>query len=232
MQGFFDQVHYYVCLWRTASCTDLSGFAGMDVQHAELTDHSDWDMAQPPDSWNAPSWQAQRCYQAMLHAGLEYDVVIDTRPDIWLEARTLRLMLPAPGDIYSPRLSRPWPQSDRPGMEDQLFVLHPNSLHTWTQRHHHTYDIAYNHCILWQYCRDHDLRPKQLEWLYTRFLRPNPPTALRRQARENLHLAMLEWGHMTVAERLQHVLAAGIDPSEYGADFHLGKVADQGQPAV
>jgi len=222
MGSIFGEVHYYVCQWRTRSNGGTSGFGGMDVMHAELVGQEDLPDGIRPDSWTAPSWQAQRCFGAIRGSGIDYDIVVDTRTDIWMCPGRGDLVMPGPGEIHSTRIATPWPGSDLPGMEDHLYAAFPDTYDIWTRRHTLTYDISYNHCILWRYCEDMGLVPRQLGWLDTGFIRPNWVRRTMAADITSVHAANMEWNAMGRDDRWADCEACGIDPEEYSADYHLG----------
>lgn len=222
MSSVFDDVHYYVCLWRTESCTDTSGFDGMDLRHAELVEPSQMPGGIPDNSWTGPSWQSQRCHRAMRRAAIGYDLVVDTRTDILVEASGNAPSVPSHQEVHSTRLRSEWPGSHLPGMEDHLFVTDPRTCGIWSRRHELTYEIAYNHCILWRYCEDMGLVPRQLGWLDTEFVRPNWIRQGGSISVARAHEANKEWNAMDRVSRLRDCVDCGIDPVEYSADYHIG----------
>jgi hypothetical protein len=223
LQQLFSTVHCYACIWQTQTCTVPLSAHGMEFKHSELTIAKHWDSTAAINSFTAPSWQAQRCWQAMAATGISYDLVIDTRPDIWLAANDTLLQLPLRSELYSTLLQDPWHGSTLPGMEDHLYIAEPHTMGLWCQRHAaHRLDISYNHCILWNYCREHGFKPRQITGLSTAFARPNivdyAPTVA------DLLRCQHAWAQMSPTHRLAHCVTAGIDRAEYAEPYHVGSV--------
>jgi len=222
MSAICDQTHYYICQWRTDSCRDFDAYRDMQIMHAELTGPEHWDIADNINSATAPSWQSLRCYKAMKATGIDYDMIIDTRSDIWISPTEIKISLPRQGEIYTTKLENPWYDSVMPGMEDHLFAAEPTTMGIWCQRHlRPRSDISFNHCILWQYCVDLGLEPRQIPWLLSRFVRPNVGPAPQHDS-GLLSTLQHEWTGLSQQARLAHCLAMGIDPREYAAEYHIG----------
>jgi len=222
----------YVCLWKSQSFgrRELRELCDLlPTVHQELIDQEQWDFADSCDGYTAPSWHGARLAQARRQhesRGVEYDMVIDTRPDIYVETHPSWFTLPEQGHLQSTLFTDPWFGSDRPGIEDHLLVMSPAVHDLWCERHHARYDIGYNHCILHQFCRDSDLTIGQVQWMRTEFVRPNwHGWADRGMSMVALRRALSEWNGMDKQERLQHCMTAGIDPQEFSAPFHLGEFA-------
>lgn len=222
MDYLFKEVDYYICQWSTQSNATTADFDGMQVKHAELVSEADLPDGIRADSWTAPSWQAKRCFDAIRNSSTSYDVIIDTRTDIWMSPGPEPFRPIRPGDICSTKLLDPWPGSHLPGMEDHLYAAYPDTYDIWTRRHTLTYDIAYNHCILMRYCSDQGLEPKQLNWLTTGFIRPNWVRRTVQADAISVHQANMEWNQASKEERWADCLACGINPIEYSAEYHLG----------
>lgn len=227
-----DRMDAYICLWRTHTFgqRELRELAGMlPTVHAELTEPGHWDADTACDGYSAPSWQGERLAKVRRRRqshGVGYDMIIDTRPDIYIETHAPWLTGPRYGQVLSTMCKDPWDGSDLPGMEDHLLIMDAPTHDVWCQRHHQRYDIAYNHCILHRYCRDKGLTVGTIPWMRTNFVRPN--WHLRQEIAVNhadLKLTLDEWIDMDQISRLHHCEAAGIDPMEYSAPFHVGNLA-------
>lgn len=234
LQSCAVHIDAYLCLWGSSSFgTDqLAQMADLlPTVCAELVDHSHWDLQDACDGYTAPSWQAARSAKALRRQAAvagSYDLIIDTRPDIYITADPSQLCRPPSGQVQSTLIADPWPSSHLPGMEDHLLVMDQHTHDIWCQRHYQRYDIAYNHCILQQYCSDHGLTTAEIPWLRSSFVRPNWPAGNHHSLQHHsLRQALGQWNDMETRARLEHCISAGIDPREYSAPFHVGDIAFQ-----
>lgn len=226
------QIDAYVCLWKSQSfgqreLRELS--AMLPTVHAELTNLDQWDIGESCDSYTAPSWQGARLAAARRKReslGTVYDMIIDTRTDIYIETCPAWFTQPSYGQLLSTMVSDPWLGSNLPGMEDHLLIMDHATHDTWCRRHERRYDLTYNHCILHRYCLDLGLQIRTIPWMRTSIVRPNwHAYAHLGMDCQILHTAQIQWSDMDPSDRVQWCRNVDLDPEEYSAPFHVGNLA-------
>jgi hypothetical protein len=236
MDSAFDRTDYYCCLWRSSNSAFaelVSDFEGKNLISLEVLDPTLLPYNLRFDSYAAPSWQSNRCAakkrELETNQNFNYDIVIETRPDVWMQ-QAAAVSLPAEYSIYSTKVLDRWlingQPAELPGMEDHLFLMTSRTHDIWSTRHHFPrYDIPTNHCMLSSRARDMELEIRRIEWLNTDLIRPNSrghDAVTQGQDPGQVEYLKEIWNHSSYDDKLEWARESGIDPIEYDAPWSLG----------
>lgn len=216
--GIADHVDYYIAVWDN---TDLEllrrDFADKSVK-AAITVSKD----QYFNAWQGPAYMSHclnsyRYNQEKIN-GI-YDAIIDTRFDVRFSAHADPETV-KPWTFGSTNLQGCYNSNDLnnlyDGLDDHCFLTTGGPHTIMNQRYQSDAGSDGNHISLYKYASIHGIECFKINWFTCKLVRPN---CIDNHADPESH-----WQKLTQPERLVYIHRANIDPHEYSAEYHIGKL--------
>jgi len=216
--GVAEHVDYYIAVWNN---TDLDlllqDFKGKTVCAAVKVSKDQYFNA-----WQGPAYMSHllsshRYNQEKLFG--KYDAIIDTRFDVKF-CLLDRPEIPTLWTFGSTNLKGCYNPSDLAnlydGLDDHCFLTTGGSHTVMNQRYQNDAGSDGNHVSLFKFAKIHGIECFKINWFTCNLVRPN---CIETHADPESH-----WQQLTQAERLAYIHRANVDPHEYSADYHIGKL--------
>ena len=223
-----EQVDYYVAVWYVQKSHPIVASMKDDFKDRNLKCfqmlNSHWNY----NAWEGPAYMSSLLNSEKINeelfSGVQYDAVLDTRPDVAFKKLT-EVSKPRPWSVGSTRLELE-EINDWRGMEDHVFFTDsPTSSLFCNRLGYKNHPGVDGHYKLLKYCNNSNLTPFQISEFQSLIVRPTiSDQYLNVPPNVDMHcprMAMDAWEKMSLAERIEVLENTGIGMDEYMTALNL-----------
>ena len=223
-----EQVDYYVAMWCVQKSRHIVGSMGDDFKDRNLKTFKLLDNHWDYNAWEGPAYLSsilnKEKINEELFSGVQYDAVLDTRPDVVFKQLT-KIEKPKPWTVGTTRLDLEkvggWQ-----GMEDHVFFSDsPTSSLFCNRLSYGNQPGVDGHLKLLKYCNMSNLTPCQVTGFESKIVRPTiadqffsvPPNVDMNVPQ----VAMNAWERMSLSSRIEVLENTCIGIDEYMTALNL-----------